>query len=41
VLVVLLVLENPYNIGESQYRRGTGQTISERDRSNIGRGVSF
>ena len=33
MLVVVLVLENPYNIGEGP--------ISERDRSNIGRGVSF
>jgi hypothetical protein len=30
VLVVVLVLENPYNIGEGlQYRRGTGQISEE------------
>jgi hypothetical protein len=33
VLVVVLVLENPYNIGEGP--------ISERDRSNIGRSAYF
>ena len=29
MLVVVLVLENPYNIGEGQYQRGTGQISEE------------
>jgi hypothetical protein len=39
VLVVVLVLENPYNIGEGPI--SAISTISERDRSNIGRSVFF